>query len=118
MICAEALRKLQVIIPTYIRIRKLKGDLSVEQSVNHLLKKGISPQKIVIGTAFYCRYWTGFPAGVIDPVGVATTRFGNQTVDYNQLKKLHQYFSNYEHEHFSPQNIDYLFDILFYISFY
>jgi len=67
---------------------KAEGDLSVEQSVNHLLKKGISPQKIVIGAAFYCRYWTGFPAGVIDPVGVATTSFGNQTVDYNQLKKL------------------------------
>ncbi len=79
---------MQVIIPTYIRIRKLKGDLSVEQSVNRLLKKGISPQKIVIGAAFYCRYWIGFPAGVIDPVGIATTSFANQTVDYNQLKEL------------------------------
>lgn len=67
---------------------KREGNLSAEESVNNLIKKGIEPQKIVIGAAFYCRYWTGFPEGTTNPVGVETTTFGGNTYDYNQLKDI------------------------------
>lgn len=67
---------------------KREGNLSAEESVNHLLAKGVNPQKIVIGAAFYCRYWTDFPVGTKEPVGVETGNFGNRTYDYNQLKDI------------------------------
>ncbi len=63
-----------------------EGQLSAAEAVENLLAKGIAPEKIVIGAAFYSRKWTGFPTGTRDPIGCQTATYGNQTEDYATLK--------------------------------
>lgn len=67
-----------------------EGALSADQAVKNLLAKGVDPQKIVIGGAFYSRIWTGFPRQTDQPVGVQAQSFGNQTMNWNELKSLLQ----------------------------
>lgn len=66
----------------------IEGALSADQAVTNLLAKGIDPQKIVIGGAFYSRIWTGFTSQIDQPIGKQAQSFGNQTMNWNELKEL------------------------------
>ncbi len=66
---------------------KSEGELSAKESVANLMKKGISPEKIVIGSAFYSRQWKGFTNGTQHPVGVIAETYSGQTEDYRSLKE-------------------------------
>lgn len=63
-------------------------ELSADQAVQYLLKKGISSQKIVIGGAWYARKWIGIPDKTIHPMQKKASEFGTKTMDYSKLKKL------------------------------
>lgn len=62
--------------------------LSVDQAVQYLLERGVNPQKIVIGGAWYARKWTGFPDKNSHPMQNKASDFGTKTMDYNELKDL------------------------------
>ncbi|MBM7708119.1 glycoside hydrolase family 18 protein [Enterococcus lemanii] len=66
----------------------VEGALSVDQAVKNLLARGVEPQKIVIGGAFYSRIWSGFASQVEQPIGKQAQSFGNKTMDWNELSDL------------------------------
>ncbi|MFD1430353.1 glycoside hydrolase family 18 protein [Lacticaseibacillus mingshuiensis] len=64
------------------------GTLSAQESVNYMLAKGVPAEKLVIGSAFYSRNWTGFPAGTAAPLATPAESLGDHTSNYNELAPL------------------------------
>ncbi|MEJ2112773.1 MAG: glycoside hydrolase family 18 protein [Flavobacteriaceae bacterium] len=72
---------------------------STEKIVDYCIDKGVSPEKIVLGAAFYCRSWKGVPP---ENNGLYQPNKGAYTVyTYNQIrkeietnKKYHRYWDS------------------------
>ncbi|MFD1410278.1 glycoside hydrolase family 18 protein [Lapidilactobacillus gannanensis] len=64
------------------------GQLSVADTVDRLVRNGVSPTKIVIGAGFYSRDWFGFDPQVSNPVGATASTYGTQATNYVDLQPL------------------------------
>ena len=100
----------------YLQEKKIKMDgngekielRSAEKIVDYCIDKGVKPEKIVIGAAFYCRSWKGVPP---ENNGLYQPNKGAYTVySYDQIRREFETKNNYQRYWDSIAKAPYLFN--------